>query len=375
MEPTQQLELVQPTQTEQAIQSAPPKKINTSYCPFREFEGTRMTSCQPESKTIPNTGPGTENPQPQSYFQIPFMYNFGSTTRILNDLKIEGPVFTSKGGIQARKSTNSSKMEYSMLVKFDLTNDDHTSFIRVMDAVFDGSISGLEQHKVTVKQPKFTKQNAEVMGLKSPVHRQKDPTTGDVIEGRAPSMFVKLFEFTKPPYVNRTQFTGLDGVAIDWDDLGLKGQREVKFIPILHVRNLFVGSNGKVTIRMCMTSALVVENSEMDGEVVQSDTAANYKQQNPEAIDRYLAQRAKLEADKQDRKLVPDLLPAQDQSQMQMQPTFSGINNGDSIPKGIQSPFMHSTQAAFTHGTQSPSMQDFTAGAPQRICPSNGTSI
>jgi len=153
--------------------------------------------------------------------------------------------------------------------------------------------------------------------------------TSALIEGRARSMFMKLFRKGKPPMVEETLFTGLDAKPIPWT---LLDKVEMKFIPLLHIKGMYIG--GKPSIQTEMSSAIVTSIKARNTDSQQMQTIKSLTAANPELADRVAAQIAKLSMDRQDQLMHSTLgndapaTPAIASSG----PTFSGILPTNQLP-------------------------------------------
>ncbi|CAH6420746.1 Hypothetical protein HVR_LOCUS1278 [uncultured virus] len=374
---TQPNQPIQP-ETTQIPQALP------NFATYNDYTNTRLSCTPPEQKTVPGTGPGTDKP-PAFYYQVPLMYNFGTPeVRALNDFMFEGCEMETGFGIQS-KPGQSGRLEHTVMVRFDSNNPEHTRLLESVGQIHAGCCFILQQYKGAVKLYDF---NATAPGglFKSPVYRPRDDMTGDYIQGRAPSMFLKLFSRGKPPMVEQTLFTGLDGKPIPWT---LLQGVEMKFIPLIHVKRIYVGG-GKASLQMEVVSAVVTSIRARNTTTRQMGTIQRLQQSRPELIDTVAAQIAKLTIDRQDQMLgVPS--PAVEQAAGGTeQPTYAGI--APTVQRQPAQPVGHHQQytpppaqqytAQIVPGVAPPvapgvlptipalggttAMQDFTATAPTR---------
>lgn len=365
--PVQMAQSTQPVQSTETVHVAQPNQVTEGsgqiltqmqnpYATYTDYTTVRLTCTPSEQKQIPNTGPDAKGPdgkpQPspaQFYHLIPLMYNTGTEQqRALNDFLLEGCEMDTSVGIQSKSGQN-NKVDHSIMCNFDITNPEHDRFIRTMNQIHSGCAYILQAMKGAVKLYNFNAQMAEATGLKHPVYRPRDEVTGDPIQGRKPSMFLKLFSRGKPPMVEQTLFTGLDGKPIPWTLL--RGV-EMKFIPLIHVKRIYVGG-GKASIQMEVVSAIVTSIRARNTSTKQIGTIDRLKQARPELVDLVAGQVAKLTIDRQDQLLgsSPETNTNNNtNSQDNSNPTFSGVT-----PTGSRQTTANPTQ-----------MQDFTANAPVR---------
>jgi len=341
-----------------------------------DYTVTRLSCTPSEQKTIPGTGPEAKPPcPPQFYYQIPLMYNTGTPeNRALNDFLLEGCEMDTGAGIQS-KPGQSGRVEHSVMCTFDPNNKEQMAFIETMNGIHSGCAYILFAMKGPIKlynfniydnNKQYDAKMTEATGLKNPVYFPRDQMTGNPIQGRKPSMFLKLFSREKAPMVEQTLFTGLDGKPIPW---ALLQGVEMKFIPLIHVKRIYVGG-GKGSIQMEVVSAVVTSIRARNTTTRQTGTIDRLKQARPELPDMVAAQLAKLTTDRQDQ-MMP---PAQQQQGTNdpNQPTFGGI-----VPTGprpqIQGQPQMTQQGQLPAipplgmpDQQQPAMRDFTANAPTR---------
>lgn len=353
---TNQTELPQTNQT------------NESYTTFSDYTNARLSCTPSEQKTIPNTGPQANPPTaPQYYFQVPLMYDFGSPDKkMMRDFLLEGCEMETKFGIQSKQGP-SGRMESSIMCSYDTNNPDHHKWIETMNLIHSGCAYILQAMKGVVKLYNFDAKMAEATGMKHPVYRPRDELTGDIIQGRAPSMFLKLFSRGKPPMVEETLFTDIHGKPIPWSLLRMV---EMKFIPLIHIKRIYIGG-GKCSIQMEVSSAIVTAVRARGSTTLQLTTIHRLQQTRPELADTVAAQLAKLTTDRQDQLMDGQISQSNQQATTENQPTFAGlvptgtrqmtaINNGQSMPTPGTLPAIPAL------GGMQPSMQDFTATAPGR---------
>jgi hypothetical protein len=267
-------------------------------------------------------------------------------------------------GIQSKQG-QSGKMEHSIMCKFDTNNPEHNKTIDVMDQLHLGCAYILGTTKVQVNLRHFNPDQAEATGLKRPLYRPYDKVTGEPIQGRAPSMFLKLFSRGKAPYAEQTLFTDIKGKPIPWT---LLQNVNMKFIPLIHVKRIYIGG-GKASIQMEVVSAIVTSVSARGSTSRQTETLEKLQNECPHLADTVEAQVAKLTIDRQDQLLGSGDLPSSENSNNgETEPTFAGITpqrpanpangNGQYASPGI-------IPGITPLGTQS--MSEFTAGAPPRM--------
>lgn len=351
----------------ESTQSTIPESYKQGYTEYNNYQSIRLATSAPEQKTVPGTGPDAKGPDgkpkpcsPQYYHQIPLLYNYGENgVKNLNDFMLEGPVMKSGMGIMSKPGA-SGKTEHSIMVKMDPNIPEMNSFINSMKTIHGDIALNLFQLRGQVGMKNFDYKIAEATGLKFPIYYPTDKVTLEVIEGKHPSMFLKLFSRGKPPMVDQTLFTDLNGNRVPWEVLT---NVELEFIPLIHIKRLYIGG-GKASIQMEVVSALLTSPPKPRGSTTKQLLTANrLKEQNPALADQIAAQVAKLSLDRQDQLLNNSSQSDQNNDQdTDNQPTFAGIT--PSRPQ--QTVGMLPTIPTLTQ-PQSPKIADMTSHAPVRL--------
>jgi hypothetical protein len=322
-------------------------KLDQPYPTYKDYTNTRLSFTPAEQKIVPGTGPQAIPPTPpQNYNVVPLLYNKGTTNeKMLDDFFLEGPQMSTSFGIQSKPSP-SGRPDHSIMCKFDMGDMDHQKFINTFDDIHRGCATILGQIKGSVKMYNFNPQMAEATGLKNPVYRSRDEMTGEIVQGRAPSIFLKLFNRGKGVMCEQTLFTGMDGKTIQWPILQ---NVEMKIVPLLHIKRIYVGG-GKASIQIELVSAIVTSLHARNTTTRQLNTIHRIQSQRPELVDNVAAQIAKLTLDRQDQLMSSNEQNTiqQNSSPQQTTPTFSGIE-----PTGLKNISLSS-------------IPDFTSSAPMR---------
>lgn len=358
---------VQPAPVETAPVQTPPAQTQPAtavmapavpkYVRYDEYQSSKLFATPNEQKTIPGTGPGTDKPAGY-YHVIPNMYNYGTDeNRILNDFLLEFPEVTSPRGIESKKN-QSGRMEHSIMIRFDPGNAEHSRLIQVLTQLHRDEAQVLGGKKGAVGLRTFDPNNPVATGMKELVYYPYDKMTGELIEGRAPSMYIKMFTRGEGAMKEQTLFTAppVDGekpVVVPWE---LLYSAELTFVPLMLVKRIYIGG-GKASIQMEMQSAIITGVRARNTASLQTATMERYAQSRPDLADAVSAQLAQLKMDRQDQLLM---LPATDTSgkedennNQQEHSTFSGVTPTN-------------TGAMQNYTQPAPNMQDFTAGAPTR---------
>lgn len=331
-------------------------QFTKTHINFDEFEPERLTSTPPERKQVPKVLPE------QFYQQLTLMYNRGSPeSKILDEFKIEGCIMESSFGIRSEPGQN-GKIDNSVACRLKSTNPDHVKFVNTFDSIYHRCANVLGSVKAQVKMFKFNPEDPEAGGFNGPIYRQKDKATGEPIDGRDPSIYLKLFSRGSGQYAEQTLFTNLRGEPVPWS---LLKNVEMKFIPLIHVKRIFIGA--KISLQMEVISAIVLEARARNSASLQTDTLLRLQQQNPDLVDSVSAQLAKLATDRQDQLLGTPSTPCPPENGAS-QPTYLGI-----MPSGQESkPTMSSISDRSEKPEREPKVNipnigDFTAGAPLRF--------
>jgi hypothetical protein len=362
------LALIEQTTLSTTTIQAPQPQSTQRYVSYTDYADERMLHTSPESKTVPNTGPNTPNPTPQTYKQIPLMYNYSQgVTPLLDDAMVEGCEMESPDGI--RSTVKDGKTQYSVMVRFD-NSIESNGFVSCVGKIHMRTAAILGSVKGAVGLHEFDAERPNAL-YKNPIYRPRDPTTGNLIEGKPPSIYFKLFKRGKDES-NETMFTDLEGKRIPW---ALLKNVKVKFVPLIHIKRIYVGA--KPSLQMEMVSAIVTDIHAKGSQAMQLDTINRLKEARPELADTVAAQLSKLTLDRQDQLLghtaaastntnAPDT-----NNPPENQPTYTGI--GSAQRQLTSSQYVDNQQYQNTIGNlpQIPSlgnqnMQDFTSMAPNR---------
>ena len=263
---------------------------NQTYVTYKNFSTERLTASQPEPKIVPGTGPGTNLPA-QGYYQIPIMYNYGTDTSRLNDFLLEGPELESSTGIQTKPAPGNNRSDHSIPCRFDANNQEQNRFIEVMSSIHKACAYILGTMKGAVGLRFFDPDHPDAL-FSNPVYRPYDKVTNQVITGRAPSMYLKLFSRGKPGMEEQTLFTGVDGNPIPWP---LLQSAEIKFIPLIHIKRIYVGS--KASIQMEVQGAIVTSIRARNSATKQTATLLRLQQEHPELVNTVASQVSRLSMD------------------------------------------------------------------------------
>lgn len=203
----------------------------------------------PEEKQVPK--------QPSKYHQVTLNYNFGTEKEpMLDNFLLQLPPVRSTGITE--KDELDGRKSYSMYVPLTLNDDKVRLFLQKFQECYKRTAELLGSVKTQVKMFKFDPNNpGEGMHIyRHPIYWPIDKTTGEVINGKNPSMYLKLVKRGSGIYEEKTLFTGLNQQEISWDYLI---NVDMVFIPLVHVEKLYIGAGGKATLQLKVVSAVVKE--------------------------------------------------------------------------------------------------------------------
>ncbi len=229
--------------------------------------------------------PQSSQPQ-QQYQEIPVEYNYGTPENpILKPLMFQLPKMVTSSGIMEQPEQN-GKISSSIMVNirttsdpnqkklFDCLTDTHTCIALLLENI--KSQVGLHQFEAEFAIKKG-------YGLKHPYYIPIDKTTSKQIQGKDPSMYLKLFSRGREPYVEQTIFTGLDNKPVEWKFLK---SVEMEFIPLINVEKIYVGG-GKASLQIKLISAVVLSVKAKGSFSKQSSTIQQLVGSDPSLLDRY----------------------------------------------------------------------------------------
>ena len=345
---TQQDQSVQLPQTFQAVKLAGPtaNKVN-----FAKYATSSLTCSSPEQKTVPNTGPTASPPSaPQHYKVIPLQYNYGTAEKQMkDDFLLEFPEVKSPWGISAfPKQGGKTGFDFSISVPVDPNTENGKILTRVITDIHGATAFILETYRAQVGLFDFTASAASASGFKCPLKYARDKATGALIEGKNPTISLKLFTRGNADHTYRTLFTTPNGVPIDWD---LLKEAEVKLIPLVHIKQIYVGA--VKSLQLEMKSAIITDIVARGKESVQTDTMMQLNEANPELSNHVAQQLAKLMNDR-----IKPTVNLSEKPSTDNKPTFEGIvpTGRPSVPASSNVPNVPAV----------PTMPDFTSQAPQR---------
>lgn len=262
--------------------------MSENFVNYDSVDETKIRGFSPEEKQIPNST--------NKYQQIGLSYNYGDDEHpVIDNFYIQLPVVSSTGILERDEEGKNTKT-YSMYVPLP-TSDDNKVFIDNFNKTFMKTAEILMQYK---GQCKITAPNLDFLvqgGIyKNPIYYPRDKSTNEIIPGKTPSIYLKLYKRGAGPFEEKTLFCDLKGNPIKWELLyGV----DMKLIPLVHVEKIFVGATVK-SLQFKMVSAVVLEVHPRGTQSKQLSTIQQLSAREPDRAAKLDAQLAKLSMERQD---------------------------------------------------------------------------
>lgn len=283
-----------------------------NYCSYKNFNPDNLSNLKPEQ---------AKNLKVPCWY-INLLYNIGTKEcPEFNDFEMELCEFTSPVGISIKENQQedgSIRIDESILIKFDLNNEEHQQCLAVMDELHAKLSEIIYEVRGPLKKFDFNAKNPG-SSFKKLVYYQRDEMTGDIIQGRAPSMFLKLFSWGTGVTANSSLFVDMENKPIDRK---LLSGVELKFIPLLQIRR--VRSAAAFSVNMEIKSAIVTSVKARNTESSQLYTLKSLQMQKPELKNIVSSQVARLAATRQN-KLPPSMETTHEEPQQPEESTLSGL--------------------------------------------------
>jgi hypothetical protein len=276
-----------------------------------------------------------------NYNEIFLGYNYGTPEHPIRDsFYMEGPVLSSLGIVTKEEEKNGSngtytKVSHSMMFTFDLKDQECVTCVQKWKEVHKSTSHVLGKYGVEIGfSPDEYDPNRPGKVFKEPIYFKREG--GKIIEGRNPSMWVKLNHYRN----NKTLFTDLEGNPIDWS---LLRDVDVKLVPLWHIEKIYIGG-GKASLQIKLASAVVIDIVPINSVSRQmgSSTVQRLKQKYGNLASKVESQIAQLRMDRQD------------QLEMKGGHKDGLVGSMHNIPSGQSDPGESDDQA----------LKDFLGGAP-----------
>ena len=264
-----------------------------SYPTYKTFNAKNITNSAPVKRT-PKIG--SDGKQAPDYHTIPLSYNVGTDeVPLFENFELEGCELSTPVGITSKPNQNDpSKLEDSILAKFDTSNEEHAKFLEVIDQIYNKAVSIIEGVKFVVKKPKFDPNSPHAI-FKHPIYIPTDEASGEVLVGRLPSMFLRIFSRGSGAFKDETLF--VDGYNKPIEKKILYGV-EMKFIPLFHFKWIHVGTG--INLQIELKSAAVTYVKKRNTESTQFATINSLAAIRPNYASDLASQLAKLTSEAQE---------------------------------------------------------------------------
>lgn len=217
----------------------------TQQLSHKQVVNESIVAQAPVEKTIPNST--------NKYYEIPLQYNYGTAEKPeLKDFLVECPELPSPTGIV--NYPQNGKDSWGIMVTLDSKNPIIKEFVNVLTGIYVTAGIHLSKVKGAVKIAEFDPRNPSATGFKSPVYYSRDKNTGDIIQGRDPSFFLKLIKYGKGAFETKTLFTEINiEIKVPWE---LIQQAEITLVPLLHIEKIYIGG-GKASLQIKTKSGII----------------------------------------------------------------------------------------------------------------------
>lgn len=293
-----------------------------NQCTYKNFNPKFLTNLKPEQ---------SKNQKVPCFF-IPLMYNYGTEENpVFSEFEMELSEFNSNQGITEKPQTTTEGkpvlnaegkqlVDESILAKFDLNNDDHVQCIETLKALHQRLAEIIYEVRGPIKKFAFKATDPVAGGFKELVYFPRDELTNEIISGRSPSMFLKLFSWKYGNNVNETIFVNMKNKPIDKT---LLYGAELKFIPLMQIRR--IRSAASFSLQWEIKSSVIRRAKEKNTESSQLATINRLKAENPEAEDQLENDLLRLAASRQNKPTQQQQYQQSQQDEHTEQTTVSGI--------------------------------------------------
>lgn len=290
----------------------------STYPTYLTYNSDNLTALKPEYKQ-PKI-PGKTIPP---FWIIPLTYNNGTDEAPVYSefFELELCEFTSPQGITEKESSlEAGKMDHSILIKFDPSNEAHEKCAQVLHDMYMKCAALVGVHKIAIKRKEFDPLKPAAGTFKSLIYVAEDEF-GEPVQGKLPCMFLKLFSRGTGVFNEHTVF--VDGFNKPIDHKLLYGV-ELTFVPLLRFRGIRVGST--ISFQVELKSAAVINVKKRNAESTQLSTIHSLAATRPDYASKLADQLAKLSVDRKE-----EPLPVTNQEEKK-----TTTNTGTSTNSGIE---------------------------------------
>lgn len=256
-----------------------------TFITYDKFNPNFLSNRPPQQIT-----PKTPNVPP--YHLIPLEYNFGTEDSPKpSDFDMEWCELCSYSGIE-----NNGKGE-SIKVFFNTNIEEQQQLVDVLNEEYDAATILIDKNKGAVKKFNFKASDPSTL-FKHPIFYPQDQTTGAIIPGKLGTTYLKLRKGR-----DQTIFCDINNKPVDYD---LLRDSEIRFIPVVTTKNIFVGGATAMSLQKEIKSAIVTHIKPRNQETNQVATIQRILLKNPNAQSELEDQIAKLKMSRQS-KMPPSL--------------------------------------------------------------------
>lgn len=263
----------------------------STYPTYLTYNSDNLTCLKPEYKQ-PKI-PGKTIPP---FYIIPLTYNMGSDENpVFTEFELELCEFTSPSGITEKESNlEAGKMDQSILIKFDPSNEAHEKCTQVLQDVYMKCATLVDQHKIFIKKKTFDATNPAAGTFKPLIYIAEDEF-GEPVQGKLPCMFLKLFSRGTGVFNEHTVF--VDGYNKPIDQKLLHGV-ELTFVPLLKFKGIRSGST--ISFQVELKSCAVIDFKKRNMESTQLSTIHSLAATRPDYASKLADKLAKLNSERQE---------------------------------------------------------------------------
>lgn len=211
------------------------------------FDASKLSMMEPTTKTIQ-----VSPTQSSNYYEMYPMYDCGKDIPRLEPLQMQGYEMTCYGLLDG---TSGKPNDVSINVRLYKDNAEALEFMDTVYEIHNQLAQILYKFRGKVGLINLNKEMPNATGFKHPFYIPYDKNTGDVIEGKPPSIYLKLFSRGSGLKEEKTVFMGINGKEIPWDALR---NVQFSFIPLLKFEKIYIGG-GRASLQIKLVSAIVTK--------------------------------------------------------------------------------------------------------------------
>lgn len=212
-----------------------------------------------------------------SYQSCVFEYNYGKGGKSdVDKFYLEGPELESFDGIESKEFMG--KLVHQIKASLSLSCPEKSAFVTCIHKIYAKARAYLYERRVSLlKKTERTTEDSIGESFKIPLYYPTDKQSGEVVEGKDPSIYIKCFKYGEGSLETKTVFTRPDGVVIPWERLT---PAHIKFIPLFHVKGIYVGA--VTSFQIVLDSAIIIWRVPRGGMTRQGGTARRLLSERPD---------------------------------------------------------------------------------------------